>query len=77
MKTIQMTLDEDLLKAVDQAVTRLHTSRSEFTRRALRQALESLRTESLERQHRRGYENHPVQTGEFDVWEAEHIWENE
>ena len=77
MKTIQMTLDEELLEAVDQAVTRLHTNRSEFTRRALRQALESLRTESLEQQHRRGYENHPVQAGEFDAWEAEQVWEKE
>ncbi len=77
MKTIQMTLDEELLNAVDQAVKRLNTNRSEFTRQALKQALECLQTESLERQHRQGYEKYPVKPGEFDVWEAEQHWEDE
>ena len=37
MRTVQMTLDEDLVKAVDKASKRLGTTRSEFTRRALRE----------------------------------------
>ena len=32
MKTVQMTLDDDLVKAVDEVVKQAKTSRSEFTR---------------------------------------------
>ena len=41
MKTIQMTLDEDLVKAVDRVSKELNTTRSAFTRKALREALAS------------------------------------
>lgn len=74
MKTVQMTLDEDLVKAVDAAVKRLRTTRSAFTRRALREALKRLTVKQLEHQHRRGYEAHPVNQGEFSVWEKEQEW---
>ena len=39
MKTVQMTLDEDLLRTVDQVVKKLRTTRSSFTREALRAAI--------------------------------------
>ncbi|MCP4292939.1 MAG: CopG family transcriptional regulator [bacterium] len=39
MRTIQMTLDEDLVEAVDQMSAELQTSRSAFTRMVLRDAL--------------------------------------
>ena len=74
MKTVQMTLDEDLVEAVDRAAKRLGTSRSGFAREALRQALARLREEHLERKHRIGYERHPVKPEEFDVWESEQVW---
>ncbi len=74
MKTVQMTLDEDLVKAVDEAVKRLRTTRSAFTRRALREALRRLAITRLERRHRKGYEANPVQQGEFSVWEKEQQW---
>ena len=38
MKTVQMTLDENLVKAVDSAAKKLGTTRSAFTRQALRSA---------------------------------------
>jgi CopG family transcriptional regulator / antitoxin EndoAI len=77
MKVVQMTLDEDLVKAVDEAARRLRTSRSAFTREALREALRALSIRGLERQHRRGYEAHPVGRGEFSVWEKEQRWGDE
>ena len=77
MKIVQMTLDEDLITAVDQAVKQLNTTRSAFTREALRDALERLKVAELEKQHREGYENKPVKIGEFDIWEAEQIWGEE
>ncbi len=77
MRTIQMTLDEDLVKAVDRVSKQLRTSRSAFTRKALREALARYNVEQLERKHRRGYERHPVEAGEFSVWETEQAWGDE
>lgn len=74
MKTVQMTLDETLIADVDRAAKKLGTSRSAFTRDALRSALEDLRVRDLERRHRAGYERHPVQPGEFSDWEDEQVW---
>ena len=47
MRTIQMTLDDDLVKAVDRVSKQLRTSRSAFTRNALREALARHRLEQL------------------------------
>lgn len=77
MKTIQMTLDEDLVKAVDRVSKELHTNRSAFARKALREALARYSLERLERKHREGYERHPVDADEFSVWEAEQTWGDE
>ena len=74
MKTVQMTLDEDLVKAVDEAVKRLRTTRSAFTRKALREALKRLAVRNLERSHRKGYQVHPIEPREFSVWEEEQEW---
>lgn len=74
MKTVQMTLDESLVQEVDRAAQALGTTRSAFTRDALRAALEDLRERELERQHRAGYERKPVQPGEFSDWEDEQVW---
>ena len=77
MKTVQMTLDEDLVKEVDRVSKLLHTTRSAFTRKALREALVRYSLEKLERKHRQGYERHPVAADEFSVWEKEQAWGDE
>ena len=77
MKTIQMTLDDDLVTAVDKATKRLHTTRSAFARAALRKALTSFDARRLEKKHRRGYETCPVKKAEFSVWEKEQDWGDE
>ena len=77
MRTIQMTLDDDLVKTVDIVSKQLHTSRSAFTRKALREALSRYNLEQLERKHRQGYEQHPVTVEEFSIWETEQAWGNE
>jgi len=77
MRTIQMTLDDDLVKAVDRVSKQLHTSRSAFTRNALREALARYTLEQLERKHRQGYEGHPVAADEFSVRESEQAWGDE
>jgi len=74
MKTVQMTLDDDLVEAVDKLVKELKTTRSAFTREALRDAIKRLNVRRLEDKHRRGYERQPVKEGEFSDWEAEQEW---
>ena len=77
MRTIQMTLDEDLVKSVDRVSKELCTTRSAFARKALRDALIRYRLEKQEQKHRRGYEKHPVSVDEFLVWETEQDWGGE
>ena len=77
MRTIQMTLDENLVKAVDRVSKQLNTSRSAFTRKALREALARHSREQFERKHREGYARHPVSVDEFSVWEREQAWGEE
>jgi predicted transcriptional regulator len=74
VKTVQMTLDEDLVAAVDKAAKRLGTSRSALTREALRAALDNIRVRELERRQRAGYARKPVRKGEFSIWEQEQRW---
>jgi hypothetical protein len=74
MKTVQMTLDEGLVRAVDQTVKRLKTTRSAFARRALQDALEKVRLSELEEKQREGYRKKPVTRGEFSDWESEQAW---
>jgi metal-responsive CopG/Arc/MetJ family transcriptional regulator len=77
MRTIQMTLDDDLVTAVDRVSKELRTSRSAFARKALRDALARFTLEQLERKHRLGYERYPVAADEFSVWETEQAWGDE
>jgi len=77
MKTVQMTLEDDLIKLVDQAAKLLKTTRSAFTRLALKEALLHLETKQLEEQHRQGYLNHPATNAEAGAWENEQAWGEE
>ena len=77
MRTVQMTLDEDLIHAVDSVAKELHMTRSAFTRSALQRAIARIRMEKLEEKHRQGYLKKPVSEGEFSVWEEEQKWGDE
>ncbi|MFZ2633580.1 MAG: CopG family transcriptional regulator [Desulfosalsimonadaceae bacterium] len=77
MRTIQMTLDDDLVQAVDRVSKELCTTRSAFARKALRDALSRYSLEQLEQKHRRGYEQQLVTGDEFSVWETEQTWGDE
>ena len=74
MRTIQMTLDEELILMVDKVVKKLRTTRSAFTRSALRKAIEQININQLEEKHRKGYEKRPVGKSEFSIWESEQKW---
>ena len=74
MRTVQMTLGEGLVKAVDRAARMLGKSRSAFAREALRDALARVRAKALEEKHRAGYARKPVRPSEFNLWESEQVW---
>ena len=74
MKTVQMTLDENLVRSVDRVVKKKHTTRSAFTRDALRAALSQFNNSQLESRHEKGYRIKPVDKTEFSVWEDEQVW---
>ncbi len=74
MRTIQMTLDDELVDAVDKIVKKLKVTRSSFTRQALRKALVQANIKQLEAKHKKGYEKKPVTDSEFSKWESEQEW---
>lgn len=73
MTTIQMTLEEDLLKEMDRTVKKLKTTRSALIRDSIRQYLKTFNVRQLEAKHREGYTKHPVKRAEFE-WESEQVW---
>ena len=77
MRTVQMTLDDDLVKKVDAIANELQTTRSAFTRDALREAVQQYNISCLELKHRQGYAVRPVNEEEFSVWEKEQNWGDE
>ena len=76
MRTVQITLEDNLVSAVDSVASQLHKSRSAFTRDALRAALQKRAEQAREQQHREGYLRQPVEPGEFSDFEDEQAWIN-
>ncbi len=74
MKTIQMTIEEQLLAEVDRTTQALHTTRSAFIREALQAALRRHAMAALERQHAQGYAVQPPTPGEVEEWIGEQEW---
>ncbi len=74
MKTIQMTLDEQLINDVDKVIKKIGTTRSAFTRIALKHELENIKIKELEKIQIEGYKKIPVKNNEFNVWEKEQVW---
>jgi metal-responsive CopG/Arc/MetJ family transcriptional regulator len=74
MKVVQMTLEPELVAAVDKAARRVGLTRSAFARRALEAALERVDRADRDRRDREGYRRKPVRRGEFDVWLKEQVW---
>jgi metal-responsive CopG/Arc/MetJ family transcriptional regulator len=74
MKTIQMTIDERLLKMVDKMSRAGKTTRSAFIRDALEAKIRRERIREDEIRHAEGYAQKPVVSGEFDIWRTEQDW---
>jgi metal-responsive CopG/Arc/MetJ family transcriptional regulator len=74
MKTIQMTIDDRLLKAVDKLTRERKTTRSAIIREALQSEIRRQQTREKEARHAEGYARNPVAGGEFDLWVDEQDW---
>lgn len=74
METIQIVLDEELLRATDQAAQRTRRNRSALVRDALREHLRRLAVRDLEERDRAGYSKRRQAPEDSDVWEAEAMW---
>ena len=77
MKTIQMTMESELVERVDERVKLLGTTRSAFARDALREALARLDEKELEERQIAGYRRDPAKPDEFGVPESDHAWGDE
>jgi metal-responsive CopG/Arc/MetJ family transcriptional regulator len=73
-RTIQMTMDAEMLAAVDQATQELHMTRSALIRAALADYLWQVRVRQLERRHAEGYARIPQQPEEYEPWASEQVW---
>ena len=74
LKTIQITLPDDLLAKIDRTVAELDTSRSGFARQAFEDALFRLWVEKTERQHAEAYARQPENPDEMTLWESVQDW---
>lgn len=66
MKTISITIDEALLRAVDRAAKSARRTRSEVCRQALESWLARARHRQLVREEHEAYRVHPVDPEEFE-----------
>lgn len=74
METIQVVLDEKLLKATDKAAKKEKVNRSALIRQALEEHLKRLSIRDLEERDRRGYEAKPQRKEEYQRWEEAAVW---
>ena len=74
MKTVQLTLEDDLLDRVNREIIQQQISLSAFVRESLGHYHHRLKIREQEKQKRSGYIQHPIEKGEFDVWEDEQVW---
>jgi metal-responsive CopG/Arc/MetJ family transcriptional regulator len=74
MRAVQILIDEDLLREIDQQAKRSKTDRSKLLRLAAARYLQELKRRSLEFQHRAGYEGQPSEREEVDAWQDVQAW---
>ena len=74
MVTVQVVLDQKLLKAADRAARRTKQNRSALVRDALRDHLQRLEIRAKEEQERAGYAKYPQTKEEIELWQGEAAW---
>jgi metal-responsive CopG/Arc/MetJ family transcriptional regulator len=74
MATIQVVIDDGLLKAADRVAKKRQVNRSALVREALRAYLKAERFRELERRERDAYERTPDDLSEVAMWEEVAAW---
>lgn len=77
MQTVQIVMNEDLLKSADQAAKRIGVNRSALVREALAAHLKKLDMEEKLRQEREAYQKYPDTEPELMGWEKVVSWPDE
>lgn len=77
MKNVQITVDEETLRRVDQAAKPLGLKRSEIVRQALRQWLRQRSVERFEHQWIAALGRNPDAQARADDWLAAETWGSE
>jgi metal-responsive CopG/Arc/MetJ family transcriptional regulator len=77
MKTIQITMDENLLEQLDQDQETQRDGRSAVLRRAIAEYLERRRRQDIAERYRKAYSKKPGLGRDFEGWEDEGQWPNE
>lgn len=74
VKTVQVVVDEALLKAADRLAARLKVHRSALVRDALRAYLQHVRTREREAADKAGYGRISESASEFAIWDPVASW---
>ncbi len=74
MKTIQITIDPDLLDKIDNDEESMKKGRSAFLRQAVRYYLEQKRLKSISEKYRSGYSQALAKDDDLTIWEDEQVW---
>jgi metal-responsive CopG/Arc/MetJ family transcriptional regulator len=74
VETIQVVMEDDLLRRVDKAARRLKMNRSALIREALRRHLGQLQARERADADRRGYERIPEDVDDPSIWSRVLAW---
>jgi metal-responsive CopG/Arc/MetJ family transcriptional regulator len=74
MKTIQITIDPELLHKIDHDEESIKKGRSAFLRQAVRYYLEQKRLKSISEKYRLGYTQGLAKDDDLTIWENEQVW---
>jgi hypothetical protein len=74
MKTIRITIDEDLLARLDRDEETKRSGRSAVLRRAVAEYLKLRNHQTIEQSYRRAYGTGPGLGFEFESWEGKGQW---
>ena len=77
MKTIQITMDEELLARLDRDRDTQRDGRSAVLRRAAAEYLKRRKNQDIAAGYRQAYGDKPGLGREFEGWEGEGQWPNE
>ncbi len=74
MKTIQITIEPELLHKIDNDEESMKNDRSAFLRQAVRYYLEQKRLKSISDKYRSGYTQGLAKDDDLTIWEDEQVW---